>query len=89
MEIEHFGTQSVSIDGITDAGHPQSFPWCSVSLNLCNPVILALQKTRTAYRPFSCIISKFKRDFLMNRKQFVINYITYIILLNVFVSIYI
>ena len=44
LEAQHLGTQSVSIHGISDAARSQSCLWHSVSPNLCNPVILALQR---------------------------------------------
>jgi hypothetical protein len=78
-EIRHFGTQSISIDGIIDATHSQYCLWCSVSPSLYNLVMLALQKTHKVLRPFLCIILKFKTDIFNEQRAILINYITYII----------
>lgn len=73
LEIQPFGTEPVSIQGITDVAHCQSCPWCSVSPSLCNPVMVALQKTRSSHRPIRASFSSSEEMFFMNRKQFVIN----------------
>lgn len=89
LEAQHLGTQSVSINGISDAARSQSCLWHSVSPNLYNSVILALQRHARCNDPVCALSTSPKEIFLMNSKQFVINYITYIILVNVFLSIYI
>lgn len=89
LEAQHLGTQSVSTSGITDGAHSRSCVKHSVSPKLCNPVTSALQRHAHHNAPTCAPFSSPKETFLTNRKLFVFNFITYIILVNVFLSIYI
>lgn len=84
LEIQHFGIQSTSIDGIRDPAHSQ---YCGAVLaQICVMGNISItedthhidpQKTQTSHRPYLCIIFKFKTD-ICNEQKTICNELYYL-----------